>query len=185
MRLFICVIEHLDSESRSTLGQCSSILCGSNCLSEKDEECYKTMEPPFIPDYWISLPRQQQATESVKNANTPRPSSSLPATPRDEVRTANSATRCRARFHVPKHIPAEPPGLHHRPQKVQSHPPQDPTEAPFSWEWWLTNSQLTTKPNEERRDEVTRSPLADIISTTSRESNFTSDELMSMWKRKN
>ncbi len=54
-----------------------------------------------MPDYWISLTRQQQATESDKHTHTSRLCSLLRLAVQDGVRTTKLGRRCRARFCIP------------------------------------------------------------------------------------
>lgn len=99
-----------------------------------------------------------------------------------ELKPANLRDAVEPDF-VFRSYPTPAPGAHHRPRKkVHSRPHQDPHRHLPS-EYKPTNTRQ--KPAGERtRDTVNRrARLADLMSTTSQQSNFTSDGLMPMERK--
>lgn len=123
-------------------------------------------ETTSIPDYWISLTRQQQATESDKHTNT------LLFTPSTSKRWRSDGKlgrRRRAIFRIPLISHPSPRSPSEATKKVHSRPRQDP-KGPLLLKVKV-HQLIIVIPNTagEKNEELKANhiQLADIISTTS------------------
>lgn len=119
-----------------------------------------------IPDYWISLNRQQKATESDKHTNATRPRSWRRGRAKDGAQTANQGHGVGPDFVFPAY-PSPAPGALHRRQKKATPNPRGPLLPTVS-------VQRLAK----RKSEARRGQLADIIFT-----NITRTQLHVGWTR--
>lgn len=123
-------------------------------------------ETTSIPDYWISLTRQQQATESDKHTNTLLFTSSTSKRWRSDGKLGETAS---GHISYSAHIPPQPRSPSEATKKVHSRPHQDP-QGPLLLKvkvHQLIILRLNTAGGKNGELKVNRIQLADIISTTS------------------